>query len=312
MNSILIKRVKSKIRKTAYYPVSMYKAYMWLRKVIREKSDDDVYVVLLPGIGDTIFALSYFSLLKKNYGNRLVFITAEKNIELVRTYGTNRIIAYSNSKKAILCFNSNLIIASIARKYNVINTNPYLFVERGEHYNALWLLKERVYKLRGDIQNIYFPVIPNKDFLVQPEENYYIINPYSSSIFQNRQTLYEQLVEYLNDEGYKVYTNIVGDQKPIKGSVELKCEIFDFFFLCCHAKGIISLRSGILDYAIHSGIPIFAMYENCSNQFKTLYSLKQWPVRSQIMEMSVDGMRDEFVLSKIIEWVNYIKNKEDS
>ena len=129
------------------------------------------------------------------------------------------------------------------------------------------------------------------------------MNPYSASLSQNRWSLFADIVAYLKRADYKVFTNIVGKQRPIDGSEELRCNIYEFFLIASGAAAVISLRSGILDLAVHTGVPMFVLYENCTKKFEAIYKLEQWEQGSNIVEMHTDGISDHQIFNKIKVWI---------
>ncbi len=305
MNSILLKRILLKISKIVNLPFSTFRAMLWLKDIVSHKYKNDMYIVLLPGLGDTIFALSFYSALKKsNKTGNIVIVSDDKNVGFVSKYGINRIIPYGSSRKAILDFNENYLVSKIARKYTVINTNPYLYYKGKKESCALTLLKESVYQLKNLDTQPDFPLTLRDKNNKACEEKYMIINPYSASLSQKRWHLFNKVVDFLKRANFRVFTNVVGKQKPIDGSEELRCNIYEFFSIASNAAGIISLRSGILDLAIHSNVPMFVLYENCTEKFENIYKLEQWKTDSNIVEVNVDGICDEQIFSKIKNWID--------
>lgn len=304
MNLILLKRIWVKLLKMVNWPCSTLKAFLWLKDIVEHKTSNDLYLVLLPGLGDTIFALSYYSSLKKQYKDRdIIIISDDKNVDFVNQYGIGKIISYNNSRKAILEFHSNYLLCRIAQRYGVINTNPYLYYKKNEISNALGILKDKIYQLDdADIQ-LDFPLVVKDKSEKVSGKRYVIVNPYSASLSQNRWSLFADIVAYLKRADYKVFTNIVGKQRPIDGSEELRCNIYEFFLIASGAAAVISLRSGILDLAVHTGVPMFVLYENCTKKFEAIYKLEQWEQGSNIVEMHTDGISDHQIFNKIKVWI---------
>ena len=98
----------------------------------------------------------------------------------------------------------------------------------------------------------------------------------------------EQLAQKLREEGYAVYTNVVGKQECIRGTLPLRCSICDFYFVTQISACVIGVRSGILDFTVNNGASYLVFYDNSRNGlYLKNYTLTGWKTDSRICEMLV-------------------------
>ena len=117
-----------------------------------------------------------------------------------------------------------------------------------------------------------------------------IINPYSGSM-NSTASIYEALGDILQAKGYIVFTNVVGEQKAINGTIPLRCSIYELYSIACEIPLVVSVRSGILDLLIPSGVNMFVIYDR-KKIFKTLVSLEDWESSCRIQEVIVETDED--------------------
>ena len=115
-------------------------------------------------------------------------------------------------------------------------------------------------------------------------------------------SLFEYIAEDLSKKGYDVYSNVVGKQAPLSHTKELRCSIYEFYAICNHIDGVISVRSGILDLAVNTKAPFLVFNfpfpgksKKYNEEWMARYALKAWG-RENLMESLVydreDAIRD--------------------
>ena len=92
--------------------------------------------------------------------------------------------------------------------------------------------------------------------------------------------------------GYVVFTNVVGQQEAVKGSHELRCSIYELYSIACQISLIVSVRSGIIDLLIPSGISMFVLYDTSDNFMREAYRLDGWNSECKIHEAFIDTPDD--------------------
>lgn len=181
-------------------------------------------------------------------------------------------------------------MSKLAIEYNILC--QYAFAEEYPHLLALDRIGSLVYKIdHPTIQ--YHKVLPVEVKSIPNFEKVYqriiVLNPYSNTEHFNKSDYphLEKLVSYLKSEGYIVYTNVVQDLPPVKGSSPLRCGIEEFWTISKKIPLVISIRSGILDYIITSGANIFALYSEQITR-SSIFSLLQWQCSGKIEEMNFE------------------------
>lgn len=105
---------------------------------------------------------------------------------------------------------------------------------------------------------------------------------------------------------YSIYTNVIGEQKPINGTQELRCSIYELFEVVKKSSLVISTRSGILDYLVPTDIDMFVIYENCSEKLKNMYHLSSWNRYGRIKELYATNIVED--TPKIIDELKMFLN----
>ena len=87
-----------------------------------------------------------------------------------------------------------------------------------------------------------------------------VVSPYSVSLACSEMGIFEEIASFLKGEGWTVYTNVLKGQKELPGTRRLECSIGELYRIAAGLPLVVSIRSGLLDYVIGSGCPIFAIY----------------------------------------------------
>lgn len=88
--------------------------------------------------------------------------------------------------------------------------------------------------------------------------NTVVLMPYAKSVPLINESFWKSLVECLSQAGYKVVTNIAGNEKPIAGTTALSLSISETVQFCSVCKAVVSLRSGFCDLlGVMTDIPLF-------------------------------------------------------
>ena len=158
------------------------------------------------------------------------------------------------------------------------------------------------------IKNAEVKAIPN---FAKIKDKVIVMNPYSKSLSEFTMALYENMCTYLIENGYIVYTNVVGSQKPIKESYELRCSIEELYMIAGKIPAIVSVRSGILDFLIPSKANMFVIYENCRGRLKKMYHLANWQISSVIHEIYCENSKSEnnIILNELKKFLEEVKQQ---
>lgn len=136
-----------------------------------------------------------------------------------------------------------------------------------------------------------------------------IMNPYSTGIPYITISLYEQMCRELLRRNYVVFTNTINDQKPVKGSASLRCRIRELYSIAREIPLVVSVRSGILDYLVPSGVNMFVLYENVTRvSCFDSYHLSSWHCGGDICEIYIESKADrQHVQSQFCEFLDKLE-----
>ena len=231
----------------------------YAKKIAKMKHDDEIFIVLAPKFGDLIYGMMYARELKKERGKKLAVLCPEQFAKFVESYGcVDRIITVPNTKK-------------YANKHFLLLGMRHTFLRDKYKYSDLvyTLPQEKYYKglMINEIYRDYIFCIDhdNKQFLDLPEtkvtaiqnfeeikDRIIVMNPYAKSHAKNCVKILQPVADMLVKEGFVVYTNVIGDQKVLDGTLPLKCSIEELFEICKHIHGLVSIRSGLVDFCLNT------------------------------------------------------------
>lgn len=295
-----------------------------IRSIERYKNNkNDVIILLLKGIGDTVYGLAFLEAIKKQYHPQNIIVVGNKNqSELIMNYDNNIMLVTYDLKKGEYNKYSSLI--NCERRIKVVNdnrffiTDPYCYYYKSNKQNmssAIDILRKYLFKLGDEAEITYPPIVTQKNSCIpnfdKEKSKIVVINPYSNSM-ESKRGIYQEMSELLAQKGFIVYTNVVDGQKKIEGTRELCCSIDELVYIVSNCAGIVSVRSGILDLIINTGTSIFAIYERCTTKFKKIYNLKAWNGKSSIYEVT-DNVENDIMLKIFENWceIELLKNKKE-
>ena len=239
----------------------------FLRKMRKQKQDDEVIICLFPHLGDIVYGLSYAEQYKKETGKKICVFCSSNLEYYVREYKfIDRIILYdatSLDQVYVACFpflryghtrgkNPDGIIATVP------DTNHF------KGMTALEVYRDCIYNVQKDKLSLYppqdVPVSAIDDF-DNIKDKVVLINPYSFSHGKSDE-MFECMAEELKKRGYIVYTNVMNvlNQQPIKGTLPFDCHMFEKYTVVNKISLFISTRSGMLDMMASSQGNLLTIY----------------------------------------------------
>lgn len=235
-----------------------------LYRIAKRKRDDEIVVLMTPGIGDDVYGLAFLKCLKQWKSKRIVVYALESKKQLFDYYSNviDKIVYFTKADpewKRCQDLSQVGILRRISRKKDIytILIYPYYHNPRYDDGRSwLRILKEDVFQFPLDVSaEIQYPNFSDIVIHTIPDFEMYksrivVLNPYSVSMDNSMMSLYEKIASFLLDKGYIVYTNVVGDQQAVVGSLPLNVSIFEFYAICNQIPMIISTRSGIIDLVI--------------------------------------------------------------
>lgn len=272
-----------------------------LKRIIQDKKDNDIYLAAYHSLGDTLYALSVIKAIHEKYPDKKIVVAGNGRFEEIFSSINNidKLILFKGKKlrqlHSILSFPS---LVEESSKHGIINMHVSKYYEQYRRilndrramniYRKIFDLPENAPITYHLMKTIPVSSIENFDAI---KSRTVIINPYSISM-PCTMTIYESMCDELVRRGFKVFTNVVGSQQALKGSEPLRCSIQELYSIACNIPLVVSIRSGILDLMIPSGISMFVVYDHTSDFMKETYRLDGWESKCRIHEVIVDTDED--------------------
>ena len=128
-----------------------------------------------------------------------------------------------------------------------------------------------------------------------------VLYPYSSTLKVEKGGGYffEQICLLLKEKGYFVYTNVIKNQKPVPGSLPLRCSLEEMLGIASKIPFMVSLRSGICDFLVPSGLNMFVIYNKL--WFYIWFRLKSWEGKGTLEELYYEESAGEEESQRLVE-----------
>lgn len=241
------------------------------------KGSEQLIIVPAPSIGDAFLGGICFCDHKKMDLNNVKIIVVSKGV-----YKTTQLFGIKNveiiSKEDVDALLKFILFCGLESKENIIICGWMDSLTSMAAYKKLSFVNyyaKYVFKL-SDNHPMFFPsiwdsrieeAVLKKNGLVRNKS--VILAPYANSVHELPIQFWELLTKKLFDMGYFVFTNIVGNQKVIKGSKGLDIPINQLGNYLEYAGYFVSLRSGLCDVVGRSKCKQIIIFRN---QVAALYS----------------------------------------
>lgn len=274
-----------------------YLAYIFLKLFLRKNKRSSYAIIVNSAIGDTCYALSFSQHLIANY-DCLFFLSSNRKDLIEYSYPflpkgcvkyiredslTRKVLRRIMIKREVWPFlkKYNYYFAYPSSCYDLTNLVPKSFID---------ILREDIFTIgiNAPISYPNIPVLPIKTIsnFEQVKNRMVILNPFSNSSDYGEISFWHEIVFILKEKGYIVYTNIVKGQEVIKGTEPLSCSIYEFLCISNSIPLIISVRTGLIDYAIATSSKKYIVYFEQTKSgvptetFKNVYNLLAWKVNN--------------------------------
>lgn len=273
--------------------IRIYCFIIFLFIFILKKKKQNVYICSR-GLGDTCYALSFNSHILKN-GDCKFYISEGHKLLIEKCYPDlykkAEIVFYK--KKQLLFYAIKCSVFSTWHNHifsklgiNIIFPFAWLDTHLNIQYDYFSVIKKFILPFIHTNTSIEYPNVPKvivnciEDFQ-QNKKRIVIINPYSNSMQNEGEELWENIVDDLISDGYLVYTNVMKNQKEIKNTRRLDCSIIELYNICNEIPLFISIRSGIIDFTISSKCKkIVIWYCSKNSSFSNLCKLEAWNIKN--------------------------------
>jgi len=212
------------------------------------------HLVVCPNnaLGDVYWAIAFLPQYCSKHGivDTAVIVIGNACRQVAGLFGRSNLVALSESEMdelvqaVIFTREDNCIIAHHDRPYtdNIIKYLDRHFLSFIDYYRCA------VYGLSKDTE----PFAPTG--FSQFENNFgvlknmsVILSPYAKSVVELPSGFWEKIAgEYL-EKGFKVYTNVVGDEQPVNGTLPLDVPISQLPAAAEYAGTFIGIRNGLCD-----------------------------------------------------------------
>lgn len=311
-----LKSKAKRLQKLFYRPAAMEKrARKCLNSLIKKKDEDTIEVIMGYGIGDALFCAAYLKNLKVAPFRYIKVIAPKRLAPILRTYSFidkyQFVFTHGNKMRCLNYILHDESLKQRALKYNIYTSLP----AKKQPIGMLEHFEKNVYKLSSTPSIEFHNVVPGVVTAIENFESNYkkivVLNPYSNSINIDKNgggkvyLYFEKVSRFLQERGFQVYTNVINDQKAVKGSLELRCSLAELYAISLKIPLIVSVRSGILDFIVKSNINMFVLYDGDIG--RTTYTLSQWQCNGKYAELLLADLEQE---SKLESFESFIKQLE--
>jgi hypothetical protein len=112
-----------------------------------------------------------------------------------------------------------------------------------------------------------------KDIDIIPVGRSVIFSPYAKSVTALDPKVWSEAVNYYTNAGYKCYTNVVGDEKPLDGTEAISPALLEMRSVVERAGTFVGIRSGLCDIlreAKAKKIALYPDYNYCDTKWKAI------------------------------------------
>ena len=230
-----------------------------------------------PALGDVTLVMSYlpYFLQKKKVSRYVVFVVGNACVDVAKMFGAEAVEVLTQREMdeqvqaVIYERDSYSFIAHHDRPY-VVNLWKILFARKISFEE---LYKIGVFGLAGDFKP-YFPgrLAVYEKIEEIPAGNAVILSPYAKSVTNLPGKCWDSIVVYFSKKGYRIYTNVAGDEKELPGTFPLEARLNELQSVVEQAGIFIGLRSGLCDVLRGADCRKIVLYPDC------FYSSTRWKV----------------------------------
>lgn len=230
-------------------------------------------------LGDVYLAMSYWEQFANERGisNTVFCVPSHVLVDVIHMFGDYPVEVYEQKEldamiqAALYTHDENSFIAHHDRPY-VINLHKALYIKKIP-LDLIYCCG--VYGLPKDT----LPTKPNANLLMYediesiPEGKAVIFSPYAKSVTTLDSKIWENAVSYYSSIGYKCFTNVVGDEKPLVGTEPISPTILEMKSVVERAGTFIGIRSGLCDVireAKAKKIALYPDYNYCDTKWKAI------------------------------------------
>ncbi|MCQ2522904.1 MAG: hypothetical protein MJ123_01080 [Lachnospiraceae bacterium] len=246
-----------------------------------ESKYQNAFKVFFPfnALGDVYIAMSYWYAFAKLKGivNPVFCVPSKALKEVVLLFGNFQVEVYNQENldsmvQAAICMRDD-------RFFIAHHDRPYVvYLHKALYFKMIpldMIYRCGVYGLSVDAK----PMIPRinnkvyKEIEKIPKGKAVIFSPYAKSITTLSENVWNDAVNYYKSIGYKCYTNVVGDEQPLKNTEAISPSISEIRAVVEQAGLFVGIRSGLCDVireAKAKKIALYPDYNYCDTKWKAI------------------------------------------
>ena len=251
-------------------------------------------------LGDIYFMASYYPAFAKTRGikSQVFFVPSKSLADVIHMFDENYQVEVFEQKDldaliqaALYTHDKDSFIAHQDRPY-VVNLHKALYIKK---IPLELVYCCGVYGLPKDTEPAKPKAVPAKYSGLEsmPKGRAVIFSPFAKSVTAIDDKLWQDAVSYYNSEGYKCYTNVVGDEKPLGGTEPISPSLFELGSVVERAGTFIGIRSGLCDILREAKAKKIALYPDY------FYSDTKWKA---IDMYYLEQFDHNIVATESIEW----------
>lgn len=248
-----------------------------LSEFVGRYKDTHMFICPYAALGDVNNALAYLPYYLKNESIKryVVIVVGKSCYEVAKLYNIKNVETLVQSDmdelvQAVIYNNAeNTMILHHDRPY----TSMLIDVLKIKCIAFEDLYRSGVYGLKQCTEPYKMTAIHsynNEDGMIKGHS--VILSPYAKSVVGVNEEVWKQIIKHYDDKGYKIYTNVAGDEEPLKGTSPLKIPISMLQSAVEYAGTFIGIRSGLCDVIKYARCKKIALYPDC------YYSSTKWKV----------------------------------
>ena len=249
-------------------------------------------------LGDVYYAMAYlpYFLQKRQIGDYMVAVIGEACAQVVRMFGMEKVAVLQQREMdeliqaTLYAEDENAFIPHQDRPY-VINLAKALYLKK--------LTLDEMY--RCGVFGLPMDTTPHKPSKIETygalheikKGKAVVLAPGAKSVSNIPECCWRQVIEHYEEKGCQIFTNVIDDEEPLKGTLPLKAPLSQMQSVVECAGTFIGLRSGLCDVLKEADCRKIALYPNQH------YSDTRWKM-AEIYHL--DGWENIVVDQPEIEW----------
>lgn len=244
-----------------------------------KKTYENKYLIVCPyaALGDVYYAMAYlpFWLVSQSVQEYVVITVGSACRDIAKMFGVEEVISieqntmdklvqailYSNEQKALIAHHDRPYTSELIKALNYKCISFESFYRSG----VFGLKENTVAYAPGKLEEY-------KELYKIKKGRTVIISPYAKSVANISVNVWDEIVNHYLSLGYSVFTNVVGEEQPIKGTEALNVPLTMIQSLVEYSGTFIGVRSGLCDVIKNAKCKKIALYPDC------YYSNTKWKV----------------------------------